>query len=43
MFSDVHLRKQLNAATHPLVIMEMLKQLLVHWLLFRFAVVSCCR
>jgi dephospho-CoA kinase len=43
VFSDVHLRKQLNAATHPLVIMEMLKQLLVHWLLFRFAVVSSRR
>lgn len=39
MFNNPELRKHLNAATHPLVMMEMARQLFVHWLLFRFVVV----
>lgn len=40
VFQHPELRKQLNAATHPLVIAELAKQLLLHWLLFHFVVVS---
>lgn len=39
VFQHPELRKQLNAATHPLVIAELAMQLLLHWLVFHFVVV----
>lgn len=39
VFIDPSLRKQLNAATHPLVTLELALRLLWHWLLFHFVVV----
>lgn len=40
VFAHPELRKQLNAATHPLVTLELVKQLIWHWLTFHFVVVS---
>lgn len=39
VFDSPHLRSRLNKATHPLVILEIVKQLLWHWLMFRFVVI----
>lgn len=39
VFNDPALRKKLNAATHPLVTLELAAQILWHWLMFHFVVV----
>lgn len=39
IFESPQLRRKLNEATHPLVTMEMVKQIIWHWLCFKFVVV----
>ncbi len=39
VFKDPVLRKRLNAATHPLVTLELAAQIIWHWLMFHFVVV----
>ncbi len=39
VFESAHLRRHLNEATHPLVTLEMAKQIVWCWLCFHFVVV----
>ena len=43
IFENPDLRQQLNAATHPIVTLELARQIFMHWLLFRFVVVRRTR
>lgn len=39
IFESPQLRRKLNEATHPLVTLEMVKQVIWYWLCFKFVVV----